>query len=166
MCTCVYTYVNSNVYFTCLQVTFSRSWDVIMLLSLALIRHSVLSLSEGLREMKSARHTHYQLFKFIQQQVSKGLVLIFQWTIRSKCFCVDWLVDKHGRWVWPRGLQVFHGVPLIDATLVWGDAAFIVAHPGESHASRKVVIPAWYLTHLVQHLQCRPSLCWIGKSRS
>lgn len=46
VCVCV------TVYFTCLQVTFSRSWQVMMLLSLALIRHSVLSLTEGLPKMK------------------------------------------------------------------------------------------------------------------
>lgn len=50
-CVCV-----CAVYFTCLQVTFSRSWHVMMLLSLALIRHSVLSLSEGLPKKESYSH--------------------------------------------------------------------------------------------------------------
>lgn len=69
---------------------------------------------------------------------------------------VYWLVDKHGGWVWSCGLQVLHGVPLVDAALVWSNAALIVAHPGESHSSREIVIPAWNLTCFVQNLQGWP----------
>lgn len=54
--------------FTCLQVTFSRSRHVMMLLSLALIRHSVLSLSEGLPKIKSHKNlsTHTITCKFFK----------------------------------------------------------------------------------------------------
>lgn len=41
---------------TCLEVTLSRSWQVMMLLNLALIRDSVLSRSEGLINTKDNQH--------------------------------------------------------------------------------------------------------------
>lgn len=69
---------------------------------------------------------------------------------------VYWLVNKHGRGVGPRRLQVLHCIPLVNAALVWGDAAFIVSHPGERHASRKIIIPTWQFANLVQHLQGWP----------
>lgn len=69
---------------------------------------------------------------------------------------VDSLVDKHGGGVRPQGLQVSHGVPLVDAALLWGDAALIVTHPGEGHSPGEVVVPAGHLTHLVEDLQSRP----------
>lgn len=76
---------------------------------------------------------------------------------------VHWLVNKHGGRVWPCCLQILHGVPLVDAALIWSNAALIVAHPGESHTSREVVVPAWHLTCLVQHLDSWPKLWWKRK---
>lgn len=63
------------------------------------------------------------------------------------------LVDKHGGRVWPRGLQVLHGVPLIYTALLRRDAALIVAHPGERHAAGEVVVPSRYFACLVEDLQ-------------
>ena len=66
-------------------------------------------------------------------------------------------VDKHSGWVGPGGLQVGHSIPLIDAALLWGDAALIESHPCESNASWEVVEPAWHLACLVEDLQGRPA---------
>lgn len=98
-----------------------------------------------------------ELFTLSQKQVIK-----FNRCLRI-LIQVYWLVDKHGRWVWPCCLQVLHGVPLVDAALVWSDAALVVSHPGERHASREVVIPAWHLAYLVQHLQGWPRLGLFGE---
>lgn len=66
-------------------------------------------------------------------------------------------VDKHGGRVRPGGLQVGHGIPLIDAALLWGDAALIEGHPSESNATWEVVEPAWHLACFVEDLQGRPA---------
>lgn len=66
------------------------------------------------------------------------------------------LVDKQGRGVGPRGLQVLHGVPLVDEALLGADAALIVGGPDERHAPGEVVVPSGNFTGLVKHLQGRP----------
>lgn len=130
--------------FTCLQVTFSRSWHVMMLLSLALIRHSVLSLSDGLK-----RHSNHAMNPSWHIAFPAGICLrVGSWP------CL--LVDKHDGWIWPWRLQVLHGVPLVNAALVGSDAAFVVAHPGESYTSREIVKPARNFASFVQHLQGGP----------
>lgn len=66
-------------------------------------------------------------------------------------------VDEHSGRVGPGGLQVGHSVPLIDAALLWGDAALVEGHPCESNAPWEVVEPAWHLACLVEDLQGRPA---------
>lgn len=66
------------------------------------------------------------------------------------------LVHKQRGGVGPRGLQVLHGVPLVDAALLGADAALIVGGPDESYAPREVVVPPGHFTGLVKHLQGRP----------
>lgn len=63
------------------------------------------------------------------------------------------LVSEHGGRIGPHGLQVLHGVPLVDAALLGGDAALIVARPGERNSTGKVVISPRHLARFVQHLQ-------------
>lgn len=66
------------------------------------------------------------------------------------------LVNKQGRGVGPRGLQVWHGIPLIDAALLRADAAFVIGGPDERHTTGEVVVPSSHLAGLVKHLQGRP----------
>lgn len=66
------------------------------------------------------------------------------------------LVHKHGGRVGPRALQVGHGVPLVDAALLRGDAALVEGHPRESDAPWEVVEAAGHLARLVEDLQGRP----------
>lgn len=65
-------------------------------------------------------------------------------------------VHKHGGRVGPRALQVGHGVPLVDAALLRGDAALVEGHPRESDAAWEVVEAAGHLACLVEDLQGRP----------
>lgn len=66
-------------------------------------------------------------------------------------------VDKHGGRVRPGGLQVGHGVPLVDAALLGGDAALVEGHPGEGDAPGEVVEPAGHFARLVEDLQGGPA---------
>ena len=50
-------------------------------------------------------------------------------------------------------LDILHGVPFIDAELVGGDPALVVADPGQKQAAWVVVMAASYLTGFVQGLQ-------------
>ena len=68
------------------------------------------------------------------------------------------LVHKQGRGVGPRGLQVLHGVPLVDAALIRADAALIVGGPDESHAAGEVVVSPCHFAGLVKDLQGRPGV--------
>lgn len=68
------------------------------------------------------------------------------------------LVHKQGRGVGPRGLQVLHGVPLVDAALVGADAALVVGGPDESHAAGEVVVSSRHFAGLVKDLQGRPGV--------
>lgn len=65
-------------------------------------------------------------------------------------------VHKHGGRVGTCALQVSHGVPLVDAALLRGDAALVEGHPRESDAPWEVVEAAGYLACLVEDLQGRP----------
>lgn len=64
--------------------------------------------------------------------------------------------EEHGRIgaVW---LHVLHGVPLVDAYLVWGDPALIVADPGEEQAAWEVVVTTSHLASLMEWLEGRPA---------
>ena len=66
------------------------------------------------------------------------------------------LVHKQRGGVGPCGLQVLHGIPLIDAALLRADAALIVGGPDERHSSWEVVMPPGHFAGLVKHLQGRP----------
>lgn len=66
------------------------------------------------------------------------------------------LVHEQGWGVGPRGLQVLHGVPLVDAALLGADAALVVAGPDQGHAPREVVVPPRHFAGLVKDLQGRP----------
>ena len=66
------------------------------------------------------------------------------------------LVCEQGGGVGPRGLEVLHGVPLVDAALLGADAALIVGGPEQRHAPWEVVVPPRHLAGLVQDLQGRP----------
>lgn len=66
------------------------------------------------------------------------------------------LVHKQGWGVGSRGLQILHGIPLIDAALLGADAALIVGGPDERHPTREVVVPPCHFTGLVKHLEGRP----------
>lgn len=66
-------------------------------------------------------------------------------------------VHKHGGRVGPRALQVGHGVPLVDAALLRGDAALVEGHPREGDAPWEVVEAAGHLACLVEDLQGRPA---------
>lgn len=68
------------------------------------------------------------------------------------------LVHKQGRGVGPRGLQVLHGVPLVDAALIRADAALIVGGPDERHAPGEVVVSSCHFAGLVKDLQGRPGV--------
>lgn len=50
-------------------------------------------------------------------------------------------------------LHVLHGVPLVDAYLVGGNPALIVADPGKEQAAWKVVVTTGHLTRFVQRLK-------------
>lgn len=54
------------------------------------------------------------------------------------------------------GLDVLHGVPLVDADLVGGDLALVVADPGQEQTAGEVVMATSHLTRLVERLQSRP----------
>lgn len=54
------------------------------------------------------------------------------------------------------GLHILHGVPFVDARLVRGDPALIVANPGEEQAAWEVVVTASHLTCLMERLEGRP----------
>lgn len=66
------------------------------------------------------------------------------------------LVCEQGGGVGPRGFEVLHGIPLVDAALLGADAALVVGGPEQRHAPREVVVPPRHLTGLVQDLQGRP----------
>lgn len=68
------------------------------------------------------------------------------------------LVHKQGRGVGSRGLQVLHGVPLVDAALIRADAAVIVGGPDECHATGEVVVSSCHFAGLVKDLQGRPGV--------
>lgn len=68
------------------------------------------------------------------------------------------LVDKQGRGVGPRGLQVLHGVPLVDAALLGADAALVVGGPEKSHAPGEVVVSSCHFAGLVKDLQGGPGV--------
>ena len=68
------------------------------------------------------------------------------------------LVHKQRGGVRPCGLQVLHGIPLVDAALLGADAALIVGGPDESYTSREVVVPPGHFAGLVKHLQGRPGV--------
>lgn len=53
-------------------------------------------------------------------------------------------------------LHVLQGVPLVDAQLARGDAAAVVADPGQEGAAGVVVVAASYLARLVKRLEGRP----------
>lgn len=53
-------------------------------------------------------------------------------------------------------MDVLHGVPLVDARLVRGDPALVVADPGQEQTAGVVVVTAGHLTRLVERLQGRP----------
>lgn len=53
-------------------------------------------------------------------------------------------------------MDVLHGVPLVDADLVRGDLALVVADPGQEQTAGVVVVTAGHLTRLVERLQGRP----------
>lgn len=66
-------------------------------------------------------------------------------------------VHKHGGRVGPCALQVGHGVPLVDAALLRGDAALVEGHPRESDAPWEVVESAGHLACFVEDLQGGPA---------
>lgn len=68
------------------------------------------------------------------------------------------LVNKQCRGVRPSGLQVLHGIPLVDAALLRADTTFIVGGPDESHAPGEVVVPSSHFAGLVKDLQGRPGV--------
>lgn len=68
------------------------------------------------------------------------------------------LVREQGGGVGPRGLQVLHGVPLVDAALLGANAALVVGGPEQRHAPGEVVVPACHLAGLVEDLQGRPGV--------
>lgn len=68
------------------------------------------------------------------------------------------LVHKQCGGVGPRGLQVLHGIPFIDAALLRADAALIVGGPDERHTPWEVVMSPSHFTSLVKHLQGRPGM--------
>lgn len=68
------------------------------------------------------------------------------------------LVNKQGWGVRPSGLQVLHGIPLVDAALLGADTTLIVGGPDESHAPGEVVVPSSHFTGLVKDLQGRPGV--------
>lgn len=86
------------------------------------------------------------------------------------------LVDKQGGGVGPRGLQVLHGVPLVDAALLGADATLVVGGPEESHTPGEVVVPSCHFAGLVKDLQGGPGVrraegqawesqaCWVFPS--
>lgn len=53
-------------------------------------------------------------------------------------------------------MNVLHGVPLVDARLVRGDPALVVADPGQEQTAGEVVMATSHLTRLVERLQGRP----------
>lgn len=69
--------------------------------------------------------------------------------------------EEHGRigTVW---LHILHGVPLIDAYLVGGDPALIVADPGEEQAAWEVVVTTSHLARFMEWLEGWPTTEWVG----
>lgn len=53
-------------------------------------------------------------------------------------------------------MDVLHGVPLVDADLVRGDLALVVADPGQEQTTGVVVVTAGHLARLVERLQGGP----------
>lgn len=162
-----------------------------MLRSLALIRHSVLSRSVGLHTVSQTRqrcsgvnkgrsagvnasktrplteHVNTAaaaaaaLFGHVRTDETRGHVGLTPAVIRhmqqSHGEQRASPVDEHGGRVGPRGLQVGHGVPLVDAALLRGDAALVEGHPREGDAPWEVVEAAGHLACLVEDLQGRPA---------
>lgn len=160
-----------------------------MLRSLALIRHSVLSRSVGLHTVSQTRqrcsgvnkgrsagvnasktrplteHVNTEaaaaLFGHVRIDETRGHVGLTPSVIRHKQHSYREQgaspVDEHGGRVGPRGLQVGHGVPLVDAALLRGDAALVEGHPREGDAPWEVVEAAGHLACLVEDLQGRPA---------
>lgn len=60
--------------------------------------------------------------------------------------------EEHGR-IGAVRLHVLHGVPLVDAYLVGGDPALVVADPGEEQAAGEVVVTTSHFTRLVKRLK-------------
>lgn len=60
--------------------------------------------------------------------------------------------EEHGR-IRAVRLHVLHGVPLVDAYLVGGDPALVVADPGEKQAAGEVVVTTSHFTRFVKRLK-------------
>lgn len=60
--------------------------------------------------------------------------------------------EEHGR-IRAVRLHVLHGVPLVDAYLVGGDPALVVADPGEKQAAGEVVVTASHFARFVKRLK-------------
>lgn len=65
-------------------------------------------------------------------------------------------IREEHRWVCAVGLHILHGVPLVDAGLIWGHPALVVTHPGQKEAAWEVVMTAGHFTGLMKRLQGRP----------
>lgn len=83
---------------------------------------------------------------------------------RRRRACLHSQVSEEDWGVGAVRLHVLHGVPLVDADLVGGDAALVVADPGQEQGARVVVVAAGNLAGFVQRLQGRPEAhrCWGG----
>lgn len=66
------------------------------------------------------------------------------------------ICEEGGR-VGPVGLDILHGIPLVDRRLVRVDVALIVTDPREEEAPWIVVVAPCHFTSLMQTLQSRPS---------
>ena len=65
-------------------------------------------------------------------------------------------VGEEDRGVGAVGEDVLHGIPLVDAELIGGEATLVVADPGQEQAAWVVVVTAGHVAGLVERLQRRP----------
>lgn len=56
--------------------------------------------------------------------------------------------EKH-RWVRTMGLDILHGIPLVDAVLLRGDVRLVVTNPRQKEASGVVIMAPGHLTCFV-----------------
>lgn len=65
-------------------------------------------------------------------------------------------IGEENRWIGTMWLDILHGVPFVDAELVGGDPALIIADPCQEQTARVIIVAAGDIACFVEWLKSRP----------